>query len=182
MLTCHVTTHKQAITPVPASSGASVRLFSFRLSAAEWSDPCFEPEHRKNTRSASFFLFFNKIACVGIFSRCFSSTWTSAREQKSSLQTVAPTHAHANSQTHAHGDGGEKETDLQVRGVEFVVARSQIGLQSLFGLVEVDTISAPVLYLGSQLLSLHAQFLQSALSAEQLENMAATTTPTLRRR
>lgn len=75
----------------------------------------------------------------------------------------------------------EKETDLQVQGVEFVVAHSQIGLQSLFGLVEVDTLSAPVLHLGSQLLSLHALFLQSALSAEQLENMAITTTPTLRR-
>lgn len=56
-----------------------------------------------------------------------------------------------------------------MQGVEFVVAHSQIGLQSLFGLVEVDTLSAPVLHLGSQLLSLHAQFLQSALSAEQLE-------------
>lgn len=62
----------------------------------------------------------------------------------------------------------EREMDLQVRGVEFVMAQSQIGLQSLFGLVEVDTLSAPVLHLGSQLIPLLAQFLRSRLSSEQL--------------
>lgn len=52
------------------------------------------------------------------------------------------------------------------------MAQSQIGLQSLFGLVEVDTLSAPVLHLGSQLIPLLAQFLQSCLSSEQLEKYA----------
>lgn len=60
--------------------------------------------------------------------------------------------------------------DLQVQGVELLVAQSQICLQPLFGLVEVDTLSAPVLHLGSQLIPLLAQFLRSRLSVEQLEN------------
>lgn len=61
--------------------------------------------------------------------------------------------------------------DLQVRGVEFVMAESQIRLQPLFGVVEVDTLSAPVLHLGSQFFHLLAKFLQSHISLEQLQNM-----------
>lgn len=60
--------------------------------------------------------------------------------------------------------------DLQVQGVELLVAQSQICLQPLFGLVEVDKLSASVLHLGSQLIPLLAQFLRSRLSVEQLEN------------
>lgn len=51
------------------------------------------------------------------------------------------------------------------------MAQSQISLQSRFGVVEVDTLSAPVLHLGSQFIHLLAQFLQSCISFEQLQNM-----------
>ena len=64
--------------------------------------------------------------------------------------------------------------DLQVRAVEFLVAQSQVSLQSLFGLVEADTLSALLLHLGSQLIPLLVQLLQILLSEEQLGNSQAT--------
>lgn len=64
----------------------------------------------------------------------------------------------------------DREMDLQVRGVEFLVAQSQVCLQSLSGLVEVDTLSALALHLDPQLVPLLAQFLQILLFIEQLGN------------
>lgn len=80
--------------------------------------------------------------------------------------TYACTHKHINTCAQTH-----REVDLQVRGVEFLMAQSQISLQSLLGLVEVDTLSAPVLRLGSQLIPLLAQVLQNLVSTEQLGNI-----------
>lgn len=75
---------------------------------------------------------------------------------------------YVHTQTHEQKD---IEMDLQVWGVEFLMAQSQVSLQSLFGLVEVDKLSVPVLHLGSQLIPLPAQFLRSLFSSEQLGNM-----------
>ncbi len=58
--------------------------------------------------------------------------------------------------------------DLQLQGVEFHMAHSQVSLQFLFGLVEVDKLFALVLHLGSQLIPLLAQSLRSLLYLEQL--------------
>lgn len=65
-----------------------------------------------------------------------------------------------------------------MQGARFVTARGQVGLQLLVGLAEVDTLSGPLLHLGSQLIPLLAQFLQSLISEEQLENIATATSTT----
>lgn len=62
-----------------------------------------------------------------------------------------------------------------MQGVRFVAARGHVGLQLLVGLAEVDTLSGPLRHLGSQLIALLAQPLQSLISEEQLENIATTT-------
>lgn len=142
--------HKQATTPVPASFDAFLLLSSFQLLAAESARLCFEPEHRECASKS------NKLH-VSTVKYLVSNT---------GFCCLALTYAHTSTCTQRR-----RETDLQVRGVDFLVAQSQISLQSLFGLVEVDTLSAPVLHLGSQLIPLLAQFLQSLLSSEQLGNM-----------
>lgn len=62
--------------------------------------------------------------------------------------------------------------DLQLRGAEFVVAQSQISVQSLFGVVEVDALFPMILHFGCQLILLLAQFLQSSFSPEHLKRTA----------
>lgn len=64
----------------------------------------------------------------------------------------------------------DREMDLQVRRVEFLMAQSQVFLQSLSGLVKVDTLSALAVHLDLQLIPLLTQFLQILLSPEQLGN------------
>lgn len=64
----------------------------------------------------------------------------------------------------------EREMDLEVCDAELLVALSQVSLQPLFGLVKVDTLSALLLHLGSQLIPLLVLFLQILLSVEQLGN------------